>query len=352
MHMMPRILHCLSLAILLLPSAAAPADEPLSRIAFGSCVQQGRPQPIWQAVVAQQPQAFLFIGDNIYGDTLDMDVLRAKYQQLGREPGFLKLKSICPVLATWDDHDYGKNDAGADYPKKKESQQAFLDFFGEPTVSPRRKREGVYNAKVFGPEGKRVQCILLDTRYFRSPLIKAKQPRGEPGEGHPGEYVPNDDPESTVLGDAQWNWLAEQLGVPAEVRIIASSIQVIANEHGWEKWGNFPHERKRLFQLIADTKASGVLFISGDRHSAEISALDPGVGYKLYDVTSSAMNQRVVWHNELNPYRLGTKYVEPNFGTILINWSEADPTIRLQVRDVQGKVVLQHRAPLSELRKK
>ena len=74
----------------------------------------------------------------------------------------------CPILATWDDHDLGANDAGGDYPKKDESQKIFLDFFGDPADSPRRHRPGVYDAKVFGPEGKRVQVILLDTRYFRS----------------------------------------------------------------------------------------------------------------------------------------------------------------------------------------
>jgi alkaline phosphatase D len=162
-------------------AAAAKEPQPISRIAFGSCVQQGRPQPIWEAINEQKPQLFLFLGDNIYADTLDIDVLKAKYAQLGREPGYIKLRQACPILATWDDHDYGKDDAGAEYPKKKESQQVFLDFFGDPPDGLRRKREGVYGAYIFGPEHKRVQILLLDTRYFRSPLIQAKKPRGEPG---------------------------------------------------------------------------------------------------------------------------------------------------------------------------
>jgi alkaline phosphatase D len=166
------------------------------------------------------------------------------------------------VLATWDDHDYGANDAGAEYPKKRESQQVFLDFFGVPKDHPRRKQEGVYNAHVFGPPGKRVQVILLDGRYFRSPLKKGYQP-GEPGEGRRGKYSPNTDPDATMLGEAQWRWLAEQLKVPAEVRLIGSGIQVVADEHGSETWGNFPNERRRLFRLIRDSKASGVVLLSG-----------------------------------------------------------------------------------------
>src|SRR5437879_8884535 len=155
----------------------AAADEPpLSRIAFGSCAKQDKPQPIWDAVVETKPQRFISLGDNIYADTEDMDVMRAKYALLDKQPGYQKLKKTCPILATWDDHDYGANDAGAEYPKKREAQQVFLDFFGVPKDDPRRKQEGVYNAQVFGPKGKRVQVILLDGRYFRSPLKKGFKP--------------------------------------------------------------------------------------------------------------------------------------------------------------------------------
>jgi len=172
--------------LLIFTHAATAADEPpLSRIAFGSCARQDKPQPIWDAVVETKPQRFLFLGDNIYADTEDMDVMRAKYALLAKQPGFQKLKGTCPILATWDDHDYGANDAGAAYPKKQEAQQVFLDFFEVPKNDPRRMQEGVYNAHVFGPAGKRVQVILLDGRYFRSPLKKGFQ-KGEPGEGKRG----------------------------------------------------------------------------------------------------------------------------------------------------------------------
>src|SRR5690606_24925566 len=106
--------------------------------------------------------------------------LKKKYDKLGSQPGYKKLLTICPVLATWDDHDYGVNDGGLEYPKREESQQIFLDFFGVGKDSPRRKQKGVYHAAMFGPEDKRVQVILLDTRYFRSPLKKmAKKVAGQ-----------------------------------------------------------------------------------------------------------------------------------------------------------------------------
>ncbi len=341
----------------------AAESEVVSRIAVGACAKQDQPQPIWEAIIATQPQRFLFIGDNIYGDTDDMEVLKQKYGLLGKQPGYAKLKQLCPILATWDDHDYGRNDAGADYPLKRESQQIFLDFFEVPKNDVRRSHEGVYSSHVLGPVGKRIQVILLDSRYFRSPLKTGYQP-GEPGEGYRGKYVPNTQAGATMLGETQWKWLAEQLKVPAEVRLIASSVQVIADEHGSEMWGNFPAERQRLFKLLRETHATGVVLFSGDRHLSEISRLAAdhadGIGYPLFDVTTSSLNvpsgnktkAGVRFANEINSYRVGLTYFDTNFGTMDVDWTQSDPVLRLQVRDEQGGVVLQQRVNLSQLRPK
>lgn len=343
---------------LLVAAPTLAAEKPISRIAFGSCAKQNKPQPIWDTIVGTKPQRFLFIGDNIYGDTEDMAVLRAKYAMLNAKPGYQRLKKVCPILATWDDHDYGKNDAGVEYAKKKESQQIFLDVFDVPKDSPRRRQEGVYHAEITGPVGKRVQFILLDTRYFRSPL-KTGGKNDEPGSGLRGPYPPDDDPKKTMLGPAQWKWLEAQLRQPAEVRILASSIQVVASQHRWEGWGTFPRERKRLFDLIGKTKAGGVIIISGDRHKAEISRINhTAAGYPIYDVTSSSLNAPsgnftktgVRFGNELNRHRVGLMYFDINFGTILVDWSQPDPVVRMQVRDAVGDVVLQAKTTLGKLK--
>src|SRR5262245_54578913 len=107
-------------------------ESPVSRILFGCCARQDQPEPIWDPIVAAKPDLFLMIGDNIYGDSQDMEILRAKYKLLGEKPGFKKLRETCPLLATWDDHDFGVNDGGADYPKREESQQVFMEFFKIP----------------------------------------------------------------------------------------------------------------------------------------------------------------------------------------------------------------------------
>lgn len=339
------------------PAATRLSSDVVSRLVFGSCAKQGQPQPIWRPIVETKPDLFLFIGDNIYGDSEDMAVLRRKYGQLGDEPGYRSVRAICPILATWDDHDYGKNDAGVEYPRKRESQKEFLDFFGEPADSARRTREGVYDAKVFGPAGKRVQVILLDTRYFRSPLMKATT-RPAAGLGTAHRYVPSDDANATVLGEAQWKWLEEQLRTPAELRIVASSIQFASAAHGFETWGNFPRERQRFIDLVRTTGAAGVVIISGDRHSAELSCIRPGAGgsaaggapYPLYDLTSSALNQPRGFMNELNEHRVGCVYFAPNFGVIEVDWASAEPQVSLQVRSEKGEAVIREDVGLGALR--
>ena len=278
------------------PIPARASEKIVSRIGFGSCARENRPQPIWDAVRACNPDLFLLIGDNIYANTEDMAVMKRKYDQLAAIPQFAALRREVPVMGTWDDHDYGNNNVGAEYPMKAQAQQLLLDFFGVGKDDPRRKREGVYHAQVFGPEGKRVQIILLDLRYHRSPLISAD------GSDRP-PYVPNTDPAATMLGDEQWQWLEQQLHQPAEVRLLISSIQLVAQDAGAEMWMNFPLEREKLFNLIRDTGAAGVVVLSGDRHFADLSLMDAGLGYPLYDLTSSGLTEGADRWRRLPPNR-------------------------------------------------
>jgi alkaline phosphatase D len=320
-------------------------DLLVSRIALGSCIRQDKPMPIWSAVSRFKPDVLLLLGDNIYGDTEDMAVLRRKYDLLAADRGFGAIRNTVPIVAVWDDHDYGANDAGREYPMRKESQQVFLDYFGIPADSAVRKRNGIYRSLVVGPPGRRVQFICLDTRYHRSALKEIPKSDRVKGKGH---FVPSDDPQATMLGTAQWDWLATMLRKPADLRIILSSIQLASTEHGWEHWGNFPAERARLLKTLRESEATGVIVVSGDRHAAEISRIPPGddaLAYPLYDLTASSFNQplREDDDGEPNRHRLGERFHRANFGTIEIEWGTADdgglPGVALAIRDVEGKVV-------------
>lgn len=314
--------------------APADADREIDVIAFGSCARETRPQPVWDDIALHQPDLFLFIGDNQYADVhyengkrvmrpvTDIARLEEAYADLAAKPGWSLINQTSTVLATWDDHDYGANDAGADYPLRAESQRVFMDFYRIPDDHPMRAQEGVYQARVFGPQGRRVQVILLDTRYHRDPIDR--NPLGRVN--GLGPYIPTDDASRTILGEAQWDWLETQLRQPADVRIIASSIQVVADQHGWETWGNMPHERQRLYRLIDETDAAGVIFLSGDRHLTELSRHPVGAHdapYPMWDFTSSGMTEEGERPaRDPNDHRVGPVRRITNFGIVRIDWAD------------------------------
>lgn len=359
MIFVPRLPALLVLPAILLTFASGlraeeTSPEILERIAFGSCAHQDKPQPIWEEIVKAKPQLFLALGDNIYGDTTDMEVLKAKYAKLGAIPGYQHLLKTCPLLATWDDHDFGVNDGGAGYSRKVESQLVMLDFYQVPSDSPRRKRPGVYESWRFGPEGKRVQIILLDQRFFRSRPVKDTRSDEEKKKLNlVGWYVPNDDPQGTILGAEQWSWLEEQLKLPADLRLIGTSYQVIASEKGMESWGYFPLERQKLYDLIGSTGAHGVIFLSGDVHFSEISETKDGP-YALLDFTSSGLtNSHPGWAAAVNSHRVSPiAYSKPTFGEIRIDWNAIPATVTLQATGLEGEIGFTRNVLLTDLRKK
>jgi alkaline phosphatase D len=330
----------------------------LCRIAFGSCAEASKPQPVWDPILARQNDLFMFLGDNIYGDTRDMAVLRAKYAQLAAQPGFVRLRAETPVVAIWDDHDFGEDDAGAEYPLKDESRRIFLEFWGEPAGSPRRDRDGVYASYVFGPPGKRVQVILPDLRYNRTPLLKLDlggadyetwaRARLAAGLEVPGPYARNPDPKATMLGERQWQWLERQFEVPAEVRLFGSSQQVLADFTGWEAWINYSRDHQRLIDLIRRKNANGVVFLSGDTHYAEMSKLDVNVPYTLWDLTSGGLTEE--WQVPTpNANRVSEVLSEANFGFIDIAWQGPSTRLTLGIVDAGGKTRMSWEIELASL---
>jgi alkaline phosphatase D len=328
------------------------------RIAFGSCANQNKPQPIWDAVLASRPDLFIFLGDNVYGDTRDEAVLRGKYERLAAQPGFRRLCEQVPILATWDDHDYGEDDAGADYPMKNVSQRIFCDFWGEPADSPRRVRDGIYDAVTFVSAGRRLQIILPDLRFNRTPIRKLdlggttyrewSKKLTDAGREVPGPYERNPDAAASMLGETQWRWLEAQLGAPADLRILASSLQVVADFPGWEAWINYAEDHQRLLQAVRAQHANGLLCISGDTHYAEISRLDTHVPYPLWDITSSGLTE--VWPvTPPNSRRIGSVLREPNFGLLTIDWDPVHPSVLAQAMDIMGRSRLEAKIPFATL---
>lgn len=333
--------------------SSLPPNRVLTRIAFGSCAYQEVEQPIWSAILGYKPELFLFTGDNVYGDVLDgkavtddaliLDAMTKAYARADAIPGMKAVRETVPHLATWDDHDYGRDDGGVEFVHKDAAKTMFVDFWKLSPDDPRRTRNGLYQAQMFGPPGKRIQVILLDTRYFRSPL-KVTDQRGAKGRER---YVPDDSPDKTMLGAAQWTWLEAQLREPADLRLIVSSIQVVADGHGWERWGNLPRERQRLYDLIGKTEAGRVIFLSGDRHIGAIYREPNGTPYPLFDVTASGLTQFFSAANEDGPNRVGPLYGAVNFGTIDIDWWAG--SVAVSLRGMNGEVVRKQAIEFTEM---
>jgi alkaline phosphatase D len=301
-------------------------------IGFCSCIDQRRPAPIWETILAARHDLFLFGGDNVYCEMpYSLARLRRAYAMAAESEGMARLRRSAPHMAIWDDHDYGLNDGGADFAGKAGSKAEFLEFWQVAADDPRRGREGLYHAQLFGEPGRRVQVILLDGRWFRSPLKPTDQ-RDAPGKER---YLPDPDPAKTMLGDAQWQWLEQQLRDPAEVRLLVSGIQVVASGHGWERWGNFPREQQRLYDLIGSTRAQGVVFLSGDRHVGALYREAQRTPYPLHELTSSGMTHPWRTASEPGPNRVGELFTDVHYGTIDIDW--AAQALSLSVRDIDGQ---------------
>lgn len=336
------------------PESPSLANRTLSRIALTSCSDPTMDLSLFADVKAAKPDLVVMMGDNVYGSgsptNPDLPSLKEAYGKLAASKPFRSLVASTPTEAVWDDHDYGINDGGGDFAYKQRAQSMFASFWNVPANSPIRQRPGIYRAFRTGQSGQVLQVILLDTRYFRDPLLPTDE-RNAPGKER---YIPHSPSSNAdVLGAAQWAFLEEELKKPADLRLIISSIQVIADGHGWERWGNFPRAQQRLFDLIAQTKAQGVVFAFGDRHYGSIHQQTIGVAYPLTDLTASGINKGyrtapgTDWVREPDTNRIGDGYGPINFGLIDVDW--ATRTLDLKLAGVGGTVTRAHRLAFSDL---
>jgi len=317
------------------PNPALSPATTLTRIAFGSCNHQSAPQHMWAQIASANPQLFLMIGDNVYGDNgwdadAGLESLRRAYALQASHPEFKAFRAKYPMMATWDDHDYGLNDAGGGFPFRRWGEALFESFWGSSDAV--RSRPGVYDSSITGPEGKRVQVILLDTRYFRSDLKRMAWSKDRPPLGG---YLPDESLDKTMLGDEQWAWLEQELAKPADLRIVVSSTQVITTAHQYEGWTNMPVERNRLLEMLKRREASGLVILSGDRHAAGIYKTEHK-GETMWELTSSSLNLSFGSDNdrstarEPDPARITKFFSEENYGLVDIDWKAKALTMTLK----------------------
>jgi len=296
------------------------------RMAFGSCNRQDAPQPLWKPILADRPDLWIWMGDNIYGDSPMMDTLRAKYARQNANPDYQRLKASTPIIGVWDDHDYGINDGDKRFAQKKESRDLMFDFLGMPADAQERNREGGHAAHTYGTGDQQVKVILLDGRYFRDTLSRIDR-----------QYQVN--LTGQMLGDAQWKWLEKELNTStARVNFIISGVQFLPTEHVYEKWANFPKEREKLLDLIARSGAQNPILMSGDRHIAEIMKLEDSRFPKgLYEVTASGLTH--TWSGiaeEKNSFRISELVAKLNYGLASFDWAKNE--LLIEIKGENGSV--------------
>lgn len=331
-------------------SAHANREQAVTRIGFGSCMHQDKSQAVWNTISAKHPDHFIMMGDGVYPDE-DGDIIAAldrAYETASSIPELKSFRNQVPVSAIWDDNDYGGADIGNEFAHKVKSRDRFLAFWESEAGQQRRRRDsGIYDVIELGHESQRVQIILLDLRYCRTPWRRHSQADVEAlSKSNFGPFQTVDDPSATMLGETQWRWLESVLRRPARVRLLVSSIQFLSNR-GWESWSNFPHEKQRLYDLIQKTDAGGIVILSGDAHFGEISRLrETSFGYPLWEITSSGLTES--WPDPgPNPYRLGEPVRETNFGLLHINWRSRDPLLVFEIHSTSGKRPAQRSTYLS-----
>ncbi|MCF6329853.1 MAG: alkaline phosphatase family protein [Henriciella sp.] len=318
-------------------------DAVLSRILLASCLDEEKEAPTLLQMSRERADLMLMVGDNVYGDRegrsyvsndVELEELREAFAELGTRPEFQAVRAAFPMMVAWDDHDYGANDAGAEFPFKGLAERVHEVFWGLNNEDV-GAWPGTYYARSFGPEGQRVQIIMLDTRFFRSALT----PTDDWGAKGKERYLPA--PEGSMqdmLGPAQWTWLENQLQQPADVRLVVSSIQVMPTVHGWEAWSAMPAERQHLFDLIQRTGANGVVFLSGDRHAAYIYEEDGVLPYQAHELTASSVNVSFASQlSEMDARQVGAAYAPENYGAIEIDWDAR--RLSLLVKDESGLTI-------------
>lgn len=301
--------------------------------AFGSCTyinEQkfdragepfGRALDIIKSIENQHPNFMVWLGDNIYlrkGEWNSKSGIYRRYTNFKSQPELQSFWKNTPHYAIWDDHDFGPNDADRSFINKDITLQAFKDFWANPSYGI-NNNPGITSSFTYQD----VDFFLLDNRYNRSPNKRKTSER-------------------QILGDEQIEWLIDALvNSKANFKFVVVGGQFISNAAVFENHATYPKERNKILKLIEKEGLKNIIFLSGDRHKTELSALELKSGKTLYDFTSSPMASKAFdSKNEGNKNQVkGTHVATQNFGTISVSGTRKNRTLILKTFDAEGELL-------------
>ncbi len=306
------------------------------RLAFGSCADEDEGSAaVWRRIQTLDPQAVILLGDTPYIDSVDLKVLRKRHREFLGFAAFQELVAGRSLYATWDDHDFGRNDTNGNLPGKENSRRAFVEYHANPSYGD--GKQGIYTKFRRG----NVEVFLLDTRFFAATEMSPIAP---------------DKP--TLLGKQQWRWLLDGLKQSqADFKLLACGMvwNKAVRPGKQDQWGTYAHEREALFRFIGNESISGVVLVSGDVHRTRVISHLSGktAGYRIPELTTSPVHSSVIdLSNQPHPGLVFDSGTGHTF--LLLTSSERGAQAKLNARFItkDGKTFFQHTYHASTLQKR
>jgi alkaline phosphatase D len=299
----------------------------------------GRDSSIFESMANSNAAFNLWLGDNWYLREVDFYTpwgIRYRASHDRRKQVLQKLFAKMPQYATWDDHEYGPNDANKSYELKEHSRQVFMDYWCNPSYG--ENGEGIYTKVTYSD----VDLFIIDDRYFRSDRTIKDSVDGKANM------------EKTYFGRKQFDWLKNGLLYSdASFKIIVSGSQMLNPVATSDVFHMYPREYEELLDFLQTQKIKGVIFFSGDRHRSEVLQVKRKGMYTLYDVTVSPLTSSVskARGKELNhPNRVaGTLVEQQNFGKVNITGVKDDRKLEVEFLDIKGSRVARWSVSQKEL---
>ncbi len=317
-------------------TAPAPGLASVVRIAFGSCAREDESTAaVWRRMGESGADAVVLLGDTPYIDSTELEVQRRRYREFAGMPAMAELVAHTPLYATWDDHDFGRNDTDGNLPGKENSRRAFVEYRANPSAGD--GTQGIYTSFRRGP----VQVFLLDTRTFAGT-----------------EPSPFDAARPSLLGAAQWRWLE------AELKASSATFKVLASGMIWngatrpnkpDHWMSYPHEREALFRMLGRLEVSGVMLVGGDIHRSRLlrHPTQETAGYALWEWITSPMHGSVIESANAPHPALVHDVGEPNAFLLLTFDTRSRPARATgQVLNAAGDELFRRRLRSDELQAK
>lgn len=302
---------------------------------FARFVFPGQSIRIFYYMKRKQADFMVWLGDNTYYMFKDYKNYDNMFERQ------LKVRNGFPIFsdflngqanyATWDDHDYGWNDADSTFPQKEDALKVFKGFWPNHFEHGDSAKGIYYSFRYYDAE-----FFMTDNRWYL-------QPEG--------------DTAGSFLGKQQMTWLKEKLKASdARFKFICVGSQVLSDAWFDDSYAKYPVERNQLLDFVADNNISGVVFLTGDKHFTELSKRE-WKGYPFYDFTCSPLTAPIVPTKNLNgfinSYSIkNTLLYKKNFGQISISGPAENRVCKMEVFGVGGVKKWEYELNANDLKKK